>query len=55
MATWNVKTKRKTPFEMNGCRRSRLESNEDKAVDGEDEEQTAMETGFEMAKAHPGL
>jgi len=35
---------RKTSSEMDG-RRSRLESNEDKAVDREDERQRAMETG----------
>jgi hypothetical protein len=32
----------------------RFESNEDKAVDGEDERQRAMEN-VEEAKAHPGL
>jgi hypothetical protein len=49
MATWNVRTmlipgkktvhrkkKRKTPPEMDGRCCSRLENNEDKAVDGED-------------------
>jgi hypothetical protein len=35
---------RKTSSEMDG-RHSRLESNEDKAVDREDERQRAMETG----------
>jgi len=35
---------RKTAFEMDGWR-SRLESNEDKAVDREDERRRAMETG----------
>ena len=37
--------KRKTLLEMDRWYHSRLESNEDQAVDGEDEEQRAMETG----------
>jgi len=39
------KKKRKTSFEMDGQCGSRSESNEDKAVDGEDERQTEMDTG----------
>ena len=36
---------RKTSSKVDGRRRSRLESNEDKAVDREDERQRAMGTG----------
>jgi hypothetical protein len=42
--TVHRKKKRETSFEMDG-RCSRLESNEDKAVHGEDERQRAMVTG----------
>ena len=38
------KKKRKTLFEMDGQCGSRPESDEDKAVDGEDERQREMET-----------
>ena len=38
------KKKRKTSFEMDGQCGSRPESNEDKAVDGEDARQREMET-----------
>jgi hypothetical protein len=44
MATWNVRTML-TPSEMDGGCCNRLESNEDKAVDGEDKRSEAMETG----------
>jgi len=37
---------RKTSSKVDGRRRSRLESNEDKAVDREDERQRAVETGY---------
>ena len=39
------KKKRKTSFEMDGRCGSRPESNEDRAVDGEDERQREMGTG----------
>ena len=38
------KNKRKTSFEMDGRCGSRSETNEEKAVDGEDERQREMET-----------
>ena len=42
--TVDRKKERKTLFEMDGQCGSRPESNEDKAVDGEDESQREMET-----------
>jgi hypothetical protein len=43
--TVHRKKKMKTSFEMDGLCCNRLESNEDKTVDGEDKRQRAMETG----------
>jgi hypothetical protein len=44
MKTVCRKKKRKTSFEMDGRCDSRPESNEDKAVNGDDERQREMET-----------
>jgi len=48
------KKKKKTSFEMDGRCGSRPESDEDKAVDGEDAREKWRRT-VEEAKAHPGL
>jgi hypothetical protein len=48
------KKKRKTPSEMDG-RCSRLENNEDKAVDEEDKNREQWRLVVEEAKAYPGL
>ena len=47
------KKKRKISLEMVTWRRSRSESNEDKAVDGEDERQTAVDSGCSVGQVSP--